>query len=181
MPLSARGILKSCLSAVIVSVLATGGVALAQSQTSSDSTVTYPADYFAQYAPVSVNDMLNRIPGIGLALEQDQTSRFSGGSDRGLGAQDQILINGKRLAGKSNEARAQLDRISATQVDYIEIVRGTSGDLDVQNTGQLVNIVLLESLSSTSMSGEIGFTHYRDGTVDPSGSFALNGQSGRLN
>ena len=151
---------------------------LAQPQDSDESTVTYPADFFVQYAPVSVNDMLNRIPGIGLALEDDQASNFRGGNDRGLGAQDQILINGKRLAGKANEASAQLNRIAADQVDYIEIVRGTSGDLDVQNSGQLVNIVLLESLSSTTFSGEVGMTHFHDGTVEPIGSFSFSGQSG---
>lgn len=152
----------------------------AQQSNANDSTVTYPSEYFTQYAPVSVNDMLDRIPGIGLALEEDQTQRFGGGSDRGLGAGDQILINGKRLAGKANEARAQLDRITADQVDYIEIVRGTSGNLDVQNAGQLVNIVLLESLSSTAISGEMGMTHFRDGTVEPTGSFSLSGQNGNI-
>ncbi len=152
---------------------------LAQPAGSDESTVTYPAEYFAQYAPVSVNDMLNRIPGIGLALEGDQIDRFGGG-DRGLGAQDQILINGKRLAGKANEASSQLDRISADQVQYIEIVRGTSGTLDVQNVGQLVNIVLLESLSSTAFSGELGMTHFRDGTVEPTGTFSVSGQRGNI-
>jgi len=162
-------------------ILAFPHIVLAQSQDSSESTVTYPADYFTQFAPVSVNDMLNRIPGIGLALDEDPAGRFSSGNNRGLGAGDQILINGKRLAGKANEARSQLNRITADQVDYIEIVRGTSGDLDVQNVGQLVNIVLLESLSSTVLSGEFGVTHFRDGTIDPTGSFALSGQSGQLN
>jgi len=168
---------KALIPGLLLSFCTSG---LAQPQDPDDSTVTYSADYFVQYAPVSVNDMLDRIPGIALVLQEDQTERFRGGSDRGLGAQDQILINGKRLAGKANEARAQLDRISADQVDYIEIVRGTSGTLDVQNVGQLVNIVLLESLSSTAISGEMGMTHFRDGTVEPTGSFALSGQSGNI-
>ncbi|MCB1670771.1 MAG: TonB-dependent receptor [Pseudomonadales bacterium] len=125
--------------------------------------------------------MLNRIPGIGLALEVDSAARYRGGNDRGLGGSDRILINGKRLAGKANEAGAQLNRITADQVDYIEIVRGNSADLDVQNAGQLVNIVLLESLSSIAYSSELGMTHFRDGTVEPSGSFSVSGQTGQLN
>lgn len=153
---------------------------LAQSQDASESTVTYPAEFFAQYAPVSVNDMLNRIPGIGLALEENPANRFGSGNDRGLGAQDQILVNGKRLAGKANEASAQLNRITADQVDYIEIVRGTSGNLDVQNAGQLVNIVLLESLSSTTLTGQVGMTQFQDGTVEPTGTLSFSGQSGNI-
>ena len=41
--------------------------ALAQEPTTNDSTVTYPAEFFAQYEPFSVNDMLDRIPGIDTA------------------------------------------------------------------------------------------------------------------
>lgn len=151
----------------------------AQDAPEEDVTVTYPADYFAQYGVVSVNDMLSRIPGIDLALGGNQVPRF-GNNDRGLGATSQILINGKRLAGKANEASSQLDRIAAEQVDYIEIIRGNSGDLDVRNTGQLVNIVLLESQSNSSTSGELGFTHFHDGTVEPNGSFSFSSQSGSL-
>lgn len=153
--------------------------ATAQEATDDEATVTYPAAFFAQYNPVSVNDMLNVIPGISLALESNQVRSFNS-ADRGLGASEQILINGKRLAGKANEASSQLDRISADQVQYIEIIRGTSGELDVRNTGQLVNIVLLESQSSASVSTELGMTHFHDGSVEPLGTFSFSGQSGRL-
>ncbi len=161
-------------------LLGLASLAFSQDDEQTAGTVTYPADYFSQYSPVSVTDMLDRIPGIGLALEEDSASRFRGGNDRGLGGSSQILINGKRLAGKANEARAQLNRITADQVGHIEIVRGTSGDLDVQNAGQLVNIVLLESLSSTAYSSEVGMTHFHDGHMEPTGSFSVSGQTGRL-
>jgi len=153
----------------------------AQNATDDDATVTYSADYFAEYGVVSVNDMLSRIPGIGLALEGNQVPSFGNNNDRGLGATSQILINGKRLAGKANEASSQLDRIAAEQVDYIEIIRGSSGDLDVRNSGQLVNIVLFESPSNSSSSGELGFTHFHDGTVEPNGTFSYSAQSGAIN
>lgn len=172
----ARG--GSVLALSLVCLYLAGSV---HAQDSASGSVTYPADFFAQYAPVTVNDMLNRIPGIGLALEEDSAARFRGGNDRGLGGSDRILINGKRLAGKANEAKAQLDRITADQVDYIEIVRGTSGDLDVQNAGQLVNIVLRESLSSIVYSSELGMTHFHDGTMEPTGILSVSGQNGRLN
>lgn len=150
--------------------------AIAQS-TEDNSTVTYPSAYFADYAPITVNDMLNRIPGINMVLG---TGSSSSSADRGLGSSAQILIDGKRLAGKANEASSQLDRIAANEVNYIEIIRGSSSDLDVQNSGQLVNIVLLESLSRSSVSTEANVTHFDDGTVEPGGSLAWSGQSGRL-
>ena len=45
-----------------------------------DLSVVYKADYFDQFQPVSVNDMVSRIPGIGLAL-----GGGGGGGSRGLG------------------------------------------------------------------------------------------------
>ena len=147
---------------------------------SDDSTVTYPAAYFAQFAPVSVNDMLDRIPGIELVLDFNE-SRFRDTVERGLGGTSRILIDGKRLAGKANEAQSQLNRIAAAEVEYIEIVRGTSSRLDVQNTGQLVNIVLREAQSRSSVSAEIGVRHFQDSRMEPEGTLSVAGQSGGFN
>lgn len=170
-------ILVSVLSSFILSNLAS-----AQDVSAENATVTYPASYFAQYGAVSVNDMLNRIPGIGLALQGgNQVPSFGNTNNRGLGGESQILINGKRMAGKANEASSQLDRIAADQVEYIEIIRGTSGDLDVRNSGQLVNIVLREAQSTSSLATELGFTHFGDGTIEPLGTFSYSGQTGQLN
>lgn len=147
----------------------------------ADTNVTYPASYFTEFAPVSVNDMLARIPGINLALESNETRRIGNPVDRGLGDSSQILINGKRMAGKANEARAQLDRITAAQVDYIEIVRSTSGNLDVRNTtGQLVNIVLLDGFATTNLATEMGMVRFQDSEVRPTGNLSLSGQRGQL-
>ena len=147
-----------------------------------ESTVNYPAAFFSQFNPVSVDDMLSRIPGIELVLD---TSR--GGfanfnqQDRGLGGSAQILIDGKRLAGKVNEAREQLARIAAEEVDYIEIIRGTSSGLDVQNVGQVVNVVLKSSAARSSIAAQAGMQHYRDGNIEPEASLSITGQRDSLN
>jgi len=171
---------KRLLTSALLLFATASNLLLAQDEAEDDATVTFPAAYFSEYGVVSVNDMLSRIPGIGLALEGNQVPSF-GNNNRGLGASSQILINGKRLAGKANEASSQLDRIAAEQVDYIEIIRGSSGDLDVRNSGQLVNIVLFESPSNSSTSGELGFTHFHDGTVEPNGTFSYSAQAGSFN
>jgi outer membrane receptor for ferrienterochelin and colicin len=141
-----------------------------------DSTIVYPASYFAEFNPVSANDMLNRIPGIGLAL------RGGRGGSRGLGSgEGEVLINGQRITGKSNEGRNQLSRISADQVDYIEIIRGTSEELDVRGGGQVVNVVLLDMPSRSSTTMELRTDRLRDGTLDPGGQLSFSGQTGQLN
>ncbi len=151
-----------------------------------DSTVTYPASYFTQYQPYSVNDMLDRIPGINVARggggPQGGPGSSGGSERRGLGAGgDQILINGRRIAGKGNEGNNQLARIPANQVDYIEIIRGTSGDLDVRGGNQVINVVLLESESNSSVAFEANVDRLLDGTLQPGLKVSLNGQRGALN
>ncbi|MCB1666299.1 MAG: TonB-dependent receptor plug domain-containing protein [Pseudomonadales bacterium] len=146
-----------------------------------NSTLTYPAAYFAEFEPVSVNDMLNQIPGISLALDANNGgSSSSNNNNRGLGASSQILIDGKRLAGKANEASEQLSRIAAAQVDHIEIIRGTSSELDVRNSGQIVNIVLVKGASRSSLAAEVGVNRFHDGSVKPDGLLAYSGQNGTL-
>ncbi|MEZ5492289.1 MAG: TonB-dependent receptor [Gammaproteobacteria bacterium] len=154
-----------------------------QPVTTEDSTVRYPASYFSQYQTYSVNDMLDRIPGITVARGGGGPSGGPGsGGGRGLGAGgDQILINGRRIAGKDNEGGNQLSRIPSNQVDYIEIIRGTSGDLDVRGGNQVINIVLLQAESSASYAYEINMDHLQDGTNRPGIKFSVTGQRGDLN
>ena len=139
------------------------------------STIVYPAAYFADFLPVSANDMISRIPGIGMAMR-------GGGGGRGLGSgRGEILINGQRTTGKGNTGASLLSRISADQVERIEIIRGTSEDLDVRGGGQVVNVVLLDLPSRSSTSLELNVDYSRDGTLDPGGQLSYSGQSGDFN
>ena len=141
----------SLLAASIVAAVSTYSSTLhAQQVNEGDSTVRYPASYFAEWAPTTAQDMINRIPGVsggfgggggpgGGGFGGGGFGGGGGGRGLGAGGGDQILIDGKRMAGKGNQSRDQLGRISASQVDYIEIIRGTSGALDVRSTGQVIN------------------------------------------
>jgi outer membrane receptor for ferrienterochelin and colicins len=162
----------------------------AQDAADDSSTVVYPASYFAEYAPVTAQDMLDRIPGMsvsggGPGGSSGGRGRGGGGAGgrRGLGdggGGNQILINGKRTAGKNNQASGQLDRIAAGLVDYIEIIRGTSGDLDIRGSGQVINVVLFEELSTTSISYEATAARTWDHETNPGGSLSYSGQTGNL-
>jgi outer membrane receptor for ferrienterochelin and colicin len=144
----------------------------AQESNSENSTIVYEANFFDQYTPISANDMITRIPGVNLRNN-------SGG--RGLGSGGDLLINGKRIAGKDNSANDQLSRIAADQVDRIEIIRGSSAELDVRGASQVVNIVLKEASSRSSLSAEINMDYHHDDTIDPGASIAYGGQTGNFN
>ncbi len=157
----------------------------AQTANPEDSTIVYQADYFTEYAPITAQDMLNRIPGQGTSGSSNGPgpggNPSSGGRGFGGGSGgSEILINGKRTAGKSNQASDQLTRITAAQVREIQIIRGTSGGLDVRGSDQVVNVVLFEELSANSLSYEASINHHQDSEVTAGGSLALSGKAGEL-
>jgi hypothetical protein len=61
-----------------------------------------------------------------------------------------VLLNGEIAAGKINKTRSMLQRINADQVKCIEVMRGTSGELDVRGSRQVINVVLIEQISNAS-------------------------------
>ena len=142
-----------------------------QNVSENDSTIVYTPDFFAQYAPITAQDMLDRIPGQGQASGQPgggggpgrpPGNPSSGGRGLGAGGGNEILVNGKRTAGKSNQTSDLLRRISASQVREIQIIRGTSGDLDVRGSTQVVNIELFEELPSSTIAYQASVNHFQD-------------------
>ncbi|WP_240310950.1 TonB-dependent receptor [Altererythrobacter sp. ZODW24] len=98
----------------------------------ADAEIFEPA-YFDQFAPRNALEMLRRIPGFDIRDD---------GQDRGLGqASTNVLVNGERLSGKSEGPRAQVSRISSTDVVRIELVDGAT--LDIPGlTGQVANLIV---------------------------------------
>jgi hypothetical protein len=116
--------------------------------------VYVPAD-FAQFAPRTALDMLSRVPGFGIKEETDE---------RGLGeATGNVVINGQRLSGKSNDVVTELSRIPATNVERIEIVDGAT--LGIPGlSGQVANVIV----RSTGISGQWAYRpEFRSYYTDP--------------
>lgn len=95
--------------------------------------IVYTPQDFARFAPRTALDMVQKIPDFTLLDTSD---------DRGLGqASQNILINGARVSGKSNDAQTALARISAAAVDRIEIVEGAR--LGIPGlTGKVANVIV---------------------------------------
>ena len=196
-------------SILALSIAAVNQTAFAQDNVGEDSTVRYVATYFSEWAPVTAQDMLDRIPGLdagggfgspgggGFGGGPPGGGGFSGGpppgffgrggggsGGRGFGGGNrgsEILINGKRTAGKNNSTGGQLTRITADQVNYIEIIRGTSGELDVRGSGQVVNVVLYETFTDSTMQYQAQASQSDNNTISPSGTFSYSGQIEGLN
>ncbi|MDT8429608.1 MAG: TonB-dependent receptor [Pseudomonadales bacterium] len=146
-------------------------------ESTADSTIIYPSTYFVEWSPVTAQDMITRIPGIGNPTGGGFASG-NGGRGLGSGGGNQILIDGKRMPGKENQASDQLSRIPAENVRHIELIRGTSGALDVRGSDLILNVILLESMDSNTISYEVNSDRFRDGHVQPGGKLGYSGQSG---
>jgi hypothetical protein len=134
---------RACRSALLVSACWSQGVLaqetgdapppVATSTASVDGARSYtPAD-FTRFAPRTALDMLRQVPGFNIqGVSQD----------RGLGqASGNVLINGQRISGKSNDAVTELGRISAGSVIRIDIVDGAT--LNIAGlAGQVANVIV---------------------------------------
>ncbi len=100
--------------------------------TAPDTRATFtPAD-FERFAPRNALDMAQQVPGFTIR---------EGGNDRGLGQADtNVLINGRRISGKSNGPVDALQRIPVEDVVRLELVDGASLDIGGLS-GQVLNVV----------------------------------------
>lgn len=130
-----------------------------------------PAD-FARFAPRTALDMVRQVPGF--IIEESDEER------RGLGqATGNVLINGERPSGKSNDAIAELGRIPATNVTRIDIVDGAT--LDVPGlTGQVANVIA----TAGGISGNFAWRPQQRAERTPlrwsNGEISLSGADGRF-
>jgi len=143
------------------------GVAMAQ-----DTEVgrVFELPYFDQYAPSTAMDMLNRIPGFQLDRGDNKRGLGQGGAN--------VLINGQRLSGKTDNPFEQVSRIPAKNVIKIEIVDGTS--LNIPGlSGQVANL----TTQSTGMTGTWEWRpEWREG-LKPNlfpGFITISGETGSL-
>ena len=129
-----------------------------------------PAD-FARFSPKTALDMLRQVPGFTIQ-QQDQR--------RGLGqATANVLINGQRISGKSNDVVAELGRIPAANVQRIDIVDGAT--LDVPGlSGQVANILS----SAKGVSGSFAYRPQIRAKRTPArllnGEAAISGEAGGI-
>lgn len=119
------------------------------------------ATYFRQYSVNTAADMLKYLPGVSFSLT-------GATNERGLGeSSGNVLVNGRKVGGKQNDALDYAERIPAANVSHIEIFREPGTIYGLRSTGLLVNIVLKEADTSLSGVWKVSARRFRNGTVLP--------------
>jgi len=94
---------------------------------------SYPAAYFAAANISNALDMVNRLPDFTLD---------TGNNVRGFeGAAGNVLIDGQRPAAKSDGLDSILQRIPASKVERIDVIRGGAPGIDMQGKTVIANVI----------------------------------------
>jgi hypothetical protein len=124
----------SILGNLLVRLLAAGLVMTTAQAQDSEEIVGYSADFFDRYQPNTALDMVERIPGFQLA---------DVGDERGFGgAVGNVLINDRYPSAKQDSLTAILERIPASQVERIELIRGQVRNIDLLGQAVVASVIL---------------------------------------
>jgi len=157
-------------------VIVTGQIVYRNRVDTPAPVLTYGLDYFQRFEPLTVGDMLKRVPS---AVFTSDVNEFDGLRLRGLdSAYSQILINGKKTPGAGNDRSFFVDRIPAELVEKIEIVRSSSADRPAEGIGGALNIVLKDAYSFEGVFMKAGLLHFDDGVAKGTGGVLWGGRVG---
>jgi len=113
----------------------------AQTPAAKSRVSTYDAAFFAQYAPRTALDIVQRVPGFTLDLGNSQGA--NGQDVRGFaGTAGNVVINGSRPSTKAETLDVTLQRIPAQQVIRVELGPGDLYGSDYAGKSQVLNVVL---------------------------------------
>ncbi|MDX2276348.1 MAG: TonB-dependent receptor [Hyphomonadaceae bacterium] len=166
------------LGRTAISLLALMGVAQAEEPplaaasvaASSTDRVIYDAAFFAQFNPQNALDMARQTPGFTLEDGDEDTRGFSG-------AVGNVLIDGVRPSAKSQSLDTILERIPASQVVRLEVLRGAVVSGDASGQAVLLNVVR----TPTGGSGLWGLgLELQDDNLSPRANASYSGRSGLL-
>lgn len=156
-------------------LIVTGDIAFRDRTDDVNPTLSYDLEFFQRFEPVSVGEMLKRVPGVTFTSD---VLEFDGVSMRGLPpGYTQVLINGRRAPGGESDRSFFVDRIPAELVERIEIIRSPRADQPSDGMAGSLNIVLKEGASLTGGFVKAGALINEDGKARPSGAIAYAGAS----
>jgi len=135
-------VLASTITAVPALAQAPGsGEIVRAGPTQSGRNTVYDAAYFAQYAPRTALDIVQRIPGFTLDLGSNEAA--TGVDVRGFaGTAGNVVFNGARPSSKSETLQTLLSRIPASRVKSVQVGSGDLYGADYSGKSQVANLIL---------------------------------------
>ncbi|THD67109.1 TonB-dependent receptor [Phenylobacterium sp.] len=141
-------ILAQAAAAAVVPAQAPGPAVAQTAAPAQPAIVSYAPDFFKSISPNTALDMVNALPGFALD---------TGSGVRGYeGAAGNVLIDGQRPATKTEGVDSVLQRMLATHVSRIDVIRGGAPGIDMQGKTVIANVITKQEI------GARGIFHYAD-------------------
>ncbi len=157
-------------------IIVTGEIVYRDRTPDPNPVLSYGLDYFQRFEPVSVGEMLKRVPGVTFTSD---VLEYDGVQFRGLPPGfTQVLINGRRAPGGESDRSFFVDRLPAELIEKIEIVRSPRADQPSEGIAGTLNVITKESISFEGGFAKAGALINRDGKLRPSGAIAYAGRLG---
>ena len=159
----------------IEDVIVNGEIVFRNRTTDENPILSYDLEYFQRFEPVSVGEMLKRVPGVTFTSD---VLEFDGVSMRGLPpGYTNILINGRRAPGGEDDGAFLVDRIPAELVERIEIIRSPRADQPSDGVAGAINVVLKEGAQLEGGAVRAGVLVNGDGEARGAGSISWAGNT----
>ncbi|MBU6298226.1 MAG: TonB-dependent receptor [Alphaproteobacteria bacterium] len=153
--------------AAVLTVMLAAPPALADSV--QTGILTYPASFFADAKLNTAYDMIQRLPGF--TFDDGKTARgFAGTAGN-------VLVDGLRPTAKTDDLQSILQRIPASDVDHIEVIRGGAPGIDMHGQTVIANVVRKKS-DSTQIVADVEDNFWPDGHSVPYASLDFTQHSG---
>jgi outer membrane receptor protein involved in Fe transport len=125
----------------------------AYAEDAQENVLVYQSTFFADARPNTAYDMIERLP----AFTFDD-----GNTERGFaGTAGNVVIDGQRPTSKSDDLQSVLNRIPASNVDRIEVVRGGAQGIDMQGQTVIANVILKKA-DSTQLVAQVAENYWLD-------------------
>jgi outer membrane receptor protein involved in Fe transport len=125
-----------------------------QAPAAPQAVTSYPASYFAAANTGTALDMVNRLPNF--TLDVGETVRgFEGSAGN-------VLINGQRPTSKRDALDAILQRIPASKVERVDVIRGGAPGIDMQGKTVIANVILKNGAGFRGLVA-VALQHVNDG------------------
>lgn len=158
-------------------IIVNGRLTFRNRTTDVNPVLSYDLEFFQRFEPVSVGDMLRRVPGVTFTSD---VLEYDGVQMRGLPPGfTSVLINGRRPPGGEADGSFFVDRIPAELIERIEIVRSPRADQPSDGIAGVLNVITKEGASFQGGSLRAGALINEDGGVRPSAAAAYAGTMGQ--
>jgi outer membrane receptor for ferrienterochelin and colicins len=158
-------------------IIVTGQLFFRNRTSDVNPVLSYDLEYFQRFEPVSVGEMLKRVPGVTFTSD---VLEYDGVQMRGLPPGfTSVLINGRRPPGAEADGSFFVDRIPAELVERIEIIRSPRADQPSDGIAGVLNVITKEGATFNGGSLRAGALINEDGGVRPSAAAAYAGTVGQ--